>query len=195
MNGYGETSHPVSGNTFRISMQIDTFYVRPRTEPRTVRSGRTTISSAWQQVPDLYSVSFKRLDSIRALTYKRWPTELINNFAHGGSRDEVSQWELNKNIQELAMADVFVTESIHGTTVSNLKTAVCSQNTLYIAVYSHKILLRLFPLVQTDTNVSQDRMETILVSATVYQQILIMNLQQHLFYYILSRRENENEVT
>ena len=102
--------------------------------------------------------SFKRLDSVRALTYKRWPTELINNFAHGGSRDEVSQWELNKNTQELAMTDVFVIESIHGTTVSNLKTAVCSQNTLYIAVYSHKMLLRLFPLVAPPRNEKDDEM-------------------------------------
>ena len=45
--------------------------------------GRTTISSATEQVSDLYSQSFKRSDSVRALTYKRLPTELIN-FAHGG---------------------------------------------------------------------------------------------------------------
>ena len=63
-----------------------------------VRSGRTTISLASEQVSDLYSVSFKRSDSVRALTYKRFPTVLIH-FAHGGARDEVSQWELNKNIQ------------------------------------------------------------------------------------------------
>ena len=72
----------------------------PRTEPRSgsVRSGRTTISLASEQVSDLYSVSLKRSDSVRALTYKRLPTVLIH-FAHGGARDEVSQWELNKNIQ------------------------------------------------------------------------------------------------
>ena len=55
-----------------------------------LRSGRTTISSASEQVSDLHSVSFKRSDSVRALTYKRLPTELIN-FAHGGSRDEMGQ--------------------------------------------------------------------------------------------------------
>ena len=67
-------------------------YVRPRTEQvrGSVRSGQTTISSASEQVSDLYSLSFKRSDSVRALTYKYLPTELIN-FAHGGLRDEVSQ--------------------------------------------------------------------------------------------------------
>ena len=74
--------------------------MRPRTEPLrgSVRSERTTISLASEQVSDLYSVSFKRSDSVRALTYKRLPTVLIH-FAHGGARDEVSQLELNKNIQ------------------------------------------------------------------------------------------------
>ena len=65
---------------------------------RSVRSGRTTISLASEQVSDLYSVSFKRSDSVRALTYKRLLTVLIH-FAHGGARDEMSQWELNKHIQ------------------------------------------------------------------------------------------------
>ena len=63
--------------------------MRPRTEPA-VLSGRTTISLASEQVSDLYSVSFKRSDSVRALTYKLLPTVLIH-FAHGGARDEVSQ--------------------------------------------------------------------------------------------------------
>ena len=66
--------------------------MRPRTEPRSgsVCSGQTTISLASEHVSDLYSVSFKRSDSVRALTYKRLPTVLIH-FAHGGSHDEVSQ--------------------------------------------------------------------------------------------------------
>ena len=55
-----------------------------------IYSGRTTISLASEQVSDLYSVSFKRSDSVRALTYKRLLTVLIH-FAHGGARDEVSQ--------------------------------------------------------------------------------------------------------
>ena len=107
-----------------------------------VRSARTTINSASEQVSDLYSVSFKRSDSVREWTYKRLPTELIN-FAHGGSRDQVSQWELNKNIQ---MADVFVIESIHGTTVSNLKTAVCSQNTYICSSVQPQNALKVIPL-------------------------------------------------
>ena len=55
-----------------------------------VRSGRTTISLASEQVSDLYSVSFKRSDSVRTLTYK-WLLTVLINFAHGGARDEVSQ--------------------------------------------------------------------------------------------------------
>ena len=55
-----------------------------------VRSRRTTVSSPSEQVSDLYSVSFKRSDSVRALTYNRLSTELIN-FTNGGSYDEVSQ--------------------------------------------------------------------------------------------------------
>ena len=73
-------------------------------------SGRTTISSASEQVSYLYSLSFKRSGSVRALKCKRLPTELIN-FAHGGSRDEVSQWELNKSIQEHAMATKFLSSN------------------------------------------------------------------------------------
>ena len=44
-------------------------------------------------------------------------------------KHEVIQWELNKNTQENATADIFVIESIHGITVSNMKTAICSKNT------------------------------------------------------------------
>ena len=43
--------------------------MRPRTESRSgsVRSGRTTISLAYEQVSDLYSVSFKRSDSCQSI--------------------------------------------------------------------------------------------------------------------------------
>ena len=85
-------SHKVK-RKFQIETNHSTYsYVRPRTELRSgsVSSGRTTINLASEQVSDLYSVSFKRSDSVRALTYKRLPTVLIY-FSYGGARDEVSQ--------------------------------------------------------------------------------------------------------
>ena len=52
----------------------------------------------------------------------------------------VTKWaneNSTKTSKELAMADDFVIESIHGTTVSNLKTAICSQNILGQKVMDH----------------------------------------------------------
>ena len=88
-------------SVYRTTGPLIVYYtMRPRIEPQSglVRSGRTTISLASEQVSDQNLVSFKHSDSVRALTYKLLLTVLIH-FAHGEARDEVSQWELNKNIQ------------------------------------------------------------------------------------------------
>ena len=46
---------------------------------------------------------------------------------------------------ENAMADMFVIESIHGTTVSSFENS--GMQPKYITMCSHKMLLRLFPLI------------------------------------------------